>query len=287
MEKKSLVLAGVFLGVSLGVFILMANFIKSFLKTTNRVILYTFLFLLAFSLTALLGYQGFIDHSMVMVILLQLSFLLWGSIHTAVYPRYFDWAEQNIFLQNLGFTMFVWLISIIPFFLIFNAVNANGYTLLILGTSIFFVIPLFVVRTFDKALELPRAMYKQWFYPVNERADIPDGEFKDPFVISLIMRKKNLSEEETHYRVKAPANLNVGKFFYYFLENNNYKNNGSEIECVDKFGRSFGWMFYHKPKWYLLNSKRYVDPDKTAFENRIRENSVIICERTSEAAGRH
>lgn len=282
MDKKILVLTGAFFGVSIGIFILLANFVKNFVKNTNKIVIYSFLFMLAFSLTALLGFKGFVNSSMNLIVIVQLCFLFYGIIHSIAYYNYFEWAESKNFLQDIGFTVFVGLISTIPFIFVFTFLNDTGYHILIATAGVSFFIPIFFMKTFESAIEIPVAVYKRWYHPLQMNIDTPDYDFKNPLVISLIMKKNVNSKDESHFKVKAPEDMIVGHFFYFFLGNNNESTPDSEIQYVDRAGQPFGWLFYFQPKWQLLNSKQYIDPEKTFRQNNIKENDVLVCVRSDQ-----
>lgn len=105
--------------------------------------------------------------------------------------------------------------------------------------------------------------------------------FKEHFLISLILFKKITSDVESHFKVRAPGKMVVGDFFYFFLESNENKSPDSEIDYINKYNQSYGWLFYVKSRWNIIFGKKYLDPELTVAENNIKENSVIVCERVT------
>ncbi len=279
IEKKLLTIAGVFFGVAIGIFILLSNVINQFLKKRNTVLVYTLLFVLGFSFIAFAGFEGIFKESWHLLILLQLLFLILGIIHVNVIYDTFEWALEKKFFPELGFTAFLWILGIIPFTLILSLVNDSQLYFWLAGGSIFFIIPLFFVRSFDYAISIPDKILKKWLFPVNERIEDPtDDEMKEPFIVSLLIERK-AGNDLTQFKIKAPKRIRVGKLFYFFIEDYNDQHPETPIEVVDRFGQPHSWQFYFQPKWGGIFGKVYVDPDLTVYQNGIRENSIIICER--------
>jgi hypothetical protein len=58
--------------------------------------------------------------------------------------------------------------------------------------------------------------------------------------------------------------------------------NDTSIQVADPENNLHQWWFRSKRKWY--QSERVLDPYKTVFENNIKENMVIICERLEKSS---
>lgn len=286
MDKRTLIIAASFLGVSLAMFFLMAAIIKNFLATKKKVFLYTVISLIAFPLIALLGYQGLIPNSNMQLLVFQLCFLGLGILHARALYYYMEWDQNNSFLPDIIFSLFIWIVGLIPFYLIYALISGTpNYQYHMLGTSLFFMIPVFFRKTFVHALSMPFPEMEQWFYPIHTNVPDPDiHELENPFVITFIVRKNADDPKPISFRAKAPAEMNLGRLFYYFIEDYNDQQIEEKLEYIDNFGRPYGWIFYFKPKWYLFFSKRHVDPAKTIKGNNIQENTEIVCERSEVLA---
>ncbi|HEX8549649.1 MAG TPA: TssN family type VI secretion system protein, partial [Cytophagaceae bacterium] len=146
MDKRILIASALFLGISIGIFIILANAIKGFLKNKNRVLVYCLISIVIFSLTALLGYEGLIEDPMDLLITFQVCFLLYGIGNYLSIKHFFDWSESKSFLDKLGFTLFLSFISLIPFLLVLKMVNDQEYYFIMLTSVILFLTPLFFFR---------------------------------------------------------------------------------------------------------------------------------------------
>src|SRR5690625_2491422 len=96
---------------------------------------------------------------------------------------------------------------------------------------------------------------------------------------SFVIRKKEADSDPVSFRAKAPAKMTLSRLFYYFVEDYNDQHPEHMLEYIDQMGQPYGWIFYFKPAWYRPFDRRYADPAKTIQENKIRENTVIVCKR--------
>lgn len=281
MDKRTLIIAASFLGLSLAMFFLMAAIIKNFLATKKKVFIYAVIALVAFSLVALLGYQGLISDPNIQLLVFQLCLFGLGMAHARALYHYMDWEQQDAFQPDMIFSLFVWLVGLIPFYVIYSLISGTpGYAYHMLGASLFFIVPVLFRKTFVAARAMPLPEMEQWYYPVHTSVPDPERhELENPFVITFVVRKKAEDPEPISFRAKAPAEMKLGRLFYYFMEDYNEQHADDMLEYSDRFGRPYGWVFYFKPRWYLLFSKRYRDPAQTVKENNIGENTVIVCER--------
>lgn len=282
MGTRTVLIAAALLGVSLAMFMMMFSIIKNFWKSKRKMLIYVVVALVAFALVSLLGWEGFIDSPNTLLLVFQGCFLILGIAHVWALYSYMDWGKKESVWPDILFSLFIWLIGLIPFYLLYISVaQADGFQYYMLGASIFFIIPFFFTKTFVSALNMPLPDIEKWYYPVH--LEIPDPEaheLENPFVITFILPKRAEDVEATNFRAKAPENMNLGGLFYYFVEDFNEQHLDNTLEFTDNFGRPFGWVFYFKPRWYRLFKKRYLNPAKTVKQNGIEENSVIVCERT-------
>lgn len=282
MDKRTLIIAASLLGISLAMFFLMAAVIKNFLATKKKIFFYVIISLISFSLVALLGYQGIISNPNIQLLVFQLCLFGLGILHARALYHYLEWDRNNSFSPDIMFSLFIWIAGLIPFYLIYSLISStSSYQYHMLGASLFFMIPVFFRKTFIAALTMPFPEMEQWFYPVHTKVPDPEAhELEHPFVITFIVRKKATDPEPISFRAKAPAEMTLGRLFYYFVEDYNEQHAENPLEYADSFGRPYGWIFYFKPQWYLFFNKRYADPAQTIKENNIGENTVIVCERT-------
>ena len=106
-----------------------------------------------------------------------------------------------------------------------------------------------------------------------------DSKLKNLLVISFEFQKKIYDAHLTNFRAKAPVDMEFGQLFYYFINDYNERHTDNKIQYINQGGAPHGWIFYKRPRWYSLFTN-YVDAEKTIYNNRIRENDVIICTRS-------
>jgi len=281
MEKRTLIIAASFAGISLIMFFLMAAVIKNFFAGRKKVLIYVAATLTAFSLIALLGYRGLTTDPNIRILFFQSGLFGLGLIHAWALYYYMDWDEVQSVLPDMIFSLFIWIAGLIPFYLIYSLLSATGdYQYHMLGASLLFIVPVFYRKTFMAALAMPFPEMEQWFYPTHTNVPGPAvHELQDPLVITFVIRKKADDSDPVSFRAKAPAEMSLSRLFYYFVEDYNDQHPEHILEYIDPMGRPYGWIFYFKPAWYHPFGKRYADPAKSIQENKIRENTVIVCER--------
>ncbi len=229
----------------------------------------------------LLGYAPIFSRPVVSFIAYQLLFLAAGILHVYYLPKVVTWAAgDNVFLPKAIFTFVIAIIGFVLFIMVFKWINREGYHY-IAGSSIaFFIIPLFVYQTFLQAIAMPPKIFKEWFYPVNTEVQDPDEDkLKNMLVISFEFQKNLNDKHFTNFRAKAPRDMEFGQLFYYFINDYNERHPNSKIAFGDDSNEAYGWIFYKKQRWYTVNTF-YIDPEKTFYANRVRENDVIVCRRS-------
>jgi len=253
----------------------------SFKPYQKATIIYLLTALFFFAFVALAAYPPIFDRPFTVLLLFQAYFLLMGVAHLYGMHQYLKWSGgKNSFLPEMLFTCLAGLFGGIGFLLVYHFVNRNGLQFVMAGSILLFVLPFLVYYTFRKAVAIPPKIIKEWFYPVNEEIDEPeDSKMKNLLVISFEFQKQTNDPHFTNFRAKAPVDMDFGQLFYYFINDYNERHNNSRIHYSDNTGEPHGWIFYKKSKWYTVITQ-YVDAEKTIFNNKIKENDVIICARS-------
>ena len=70
--------------------------------------------------------------------------------------------------------------------------------------------------------------------------------------------------------------MTLGNLYYHFINDYNDQQSETTIQYADK-ETAHEWWFRLKTKWYQF--EEVLDPNLTFVENKIKENSIIICER--------
>jgi hypothetical protein len=250
---------------------------KAYRKAT---VLYLLLCLLLFAAIAVTAHPFFSFHPAGVLIGYQCIFLIFGGLHLYFMDRMLPWSHgERTFWLEPSFSLAIGLFGAILFIWVYNLFNKQGLVFIMAGSILFFIIPFFFYHAFCSAMAISPKVRKQWIYPVQNTMEEPDeSKLKNMLVVSFELEKQDGDMQVTNFRAKAPVDMNFSQLFYYFINDYNERHPASRIQCLNAAGDPYGWIFYKKPKWHSLFT-RYVDSDKTVFNNRIKENDVIICSR--------
>lgn len=275
--KYQITLSSIFLFVA-GIFILLFSYVKKDKASikTKAVVIYSFLFLLFFSLLGLMGLSK-MEKPLRMFINMQCATLALGVLHTVLLFKINRWPKRDSFWPELVFTVFVGCIGFIGFTWVFGYLNGNAYLYLFATSAILFPVPFLFIKTFDYAMQIPALDYPKWHYSqdaVPEIESLPD----DKVIIVALEFYRNVGDNApVKSRAKAPLRMEFGSYFALFINEYNEANIGKNISYLDQSHQSFGWTFYRKPRWWQL--KRHIDFKNTLDENKLKENDVIVAQR--------
>ena len=276
-----IMIAGVF-----GLFAVLAKQITqvrgTFKPYQKKTVIYMICGLLLFALLAFAAHPLLIKNVYISLLFFQASFLLLGILHLSSMRSYLAWAgEEKAFVPELIFTLAIALFGTVGFVISYAYFSGKETLKYVMGGStLFFIIPFFFVRTFRKATAIPARILKEWFYPVKDEPEDPDeSKLKNLLVISFEFQKRLQENSLTNFRAKAPSDMEFGQLFYYFINDYNERHPDSKVEYTNGSGKPHGWIFYKKPHWYSIATE-YIDVDKTIFNNNIKENDVIVCSRS-------
>ncbi|GAC1430635.1 MAG: hypothetical protein NVSMB7_06950 [Chitinophagaceae bacterium] len=241
---------------------------------------YVLVALLFFAMIALAAHPGIIEKPGTALICFQAFFLLMGCGHAYLMPQKLRWSgDDKSFSSELVFTLLTGIFGSICFLLVYHLLNGNGLGYMMSGSILFFIIPFLFYHTFQAATGIPPKILKEWFYPYQQEIEEPDeSKMKNLLVISCEFQKQTTDQRITNFRAKAPVDMEMGQLFYYFINDYNERHPNSKVQYINAKGEPHGWIFYKKPKWYSVMTK-YIDAEKTIFNNNIKENDVIICSR--------
>ncbi|PZP51088.1 MAG: hypothetical protein DI598_04090 [Pseudopedobacter saltans] len=252
--------------------------IKPYLKA---LIIYALLFALGIGITTFVATYAIPSNYTILFISLQVISLLWGIANRYALPKYMKWHSETTFGLDVLYSVAVGTLGAIAFILVYRIVNKENMELYLSFAFLTFPLPILVLQTFRKAIEIPPKVFKLWYYPVHQQeARFPDDKLlKNMLVISFEFKKQEQDSHYTNFRAKAPVDMELGELFYYFINDYNDRHPQEKIIFKDKnLGAPYGWLFYKKPKWYTLFTQ-YIDAEKTTFINSIKENDIIVCHR--------
>ncbi len=212
-------------------------------------------------------------------------YLLFGIIHVwLTHRRYFNHPREprnKQFAAELLFALSIVAFSVAAFAALQYFLRDKDFLFYpLLMSLLFFFVPLLVYHTFKSVYAIPLPVYTVWNYPEQE-IELPDEKENERlYVIGFELAKKGTDRETTYFRAKAPAEMVLGELFYHFI--NDYNEVQSETPIEFRYNReeqdhAHAWYFRTKPKWYTFS--RILDPFQTVDNNKIKENTVIICER--------
>jgi hypothetical protein len=281
LTKYIMLLGAGVLGIGALTFSLIARARGSFKPYQKSTILYIIFSIIFFAIIAVAAHPSVIGKPFVTLICFQAYFLLLGSAHIYFMNQQLSWSGQPDSLwSELFFTLLLTLFGSIVFLLVYQLFNQDRLGTLMAASTLFFIVPFVFYQAYRTAIAIPPKIIKEWFYPVGEEIDEPeDSKLKNMLVISFEFQKKANDASLTNFRAKAPAQMDFGQLFYYFLNDYNEKNPSGKVQYVDTSGSAYGWVFYKKNDWYHFLT-RYIDAEKTISSNSIKENDVIICTRT-------
>jgi len=110
---------------------------------------------------ALIGLTGLINIESApgFFMILQLGVFLLGLLHSVTLYKLNSWTEQESFLHEFIFTLYIAMLGALAFLLVFAHFNKQGYALVFSSAFIFFLVPFLVSKCFDFMLMIPDAVY--------------------------------------------------------------------------------------------------------------------------------
>ncbi len=244
----------------------------------KKFLIYALLTLLTFALTGLLSAPVVLnDTPLSSFIGIQIIMLILGMLHLYVMDKYFSIEDSN-FNHELLFSILILCIGLIGFVNVINNFRPL-LSIIFIGASLFFIIPLIVRQLIISAYSIPVSIFKKWTYPLNSKIKDPlSHELTNPEVISFEFQKNIDDNEVTNFRVKAPMNMEFGKLFYFFINDYNERHPQSPITYLNTNSQDpYSWNFFFKPNW--LGLSKHLDFSKTVAQNNIKENDIIVCQR--------
>ena len=256
--------------------------VKEIKKYKMETLLYFFITALCFGITGLLGLTTLLDDLTTFFIILQIFALIIGILHTVIVYRMLPWTSKNKFVWEFLFSFSIACLGALLLLLVLKFIAGLVILHYLMLTAIFwFFVPFLFVQAFNRYLAIPSKIFRKWYYPVGkEIADPLDSELVALLVVSFVFHKKMNDPEITTFRAKAPQKMVFGRLFYYFINDYNERHPESTIEFTDQQNHPFGWVFYLKPRW--IGMRRYIDPEQIIRDNRIKENSIIVCQRIKD-----
>ncbi len=253
---------------------------KNELLSDKKAVFYVLLSSLLFSLFGLCGFFG-INFMPYVFVFLQFLFLLLGWL---------DYKLLHYFIKTLKtkspfFTLLIMFLQLVLawalFSILFNVTNELQYGFWA-ATSLFplLFIPLFIIM-YQSYLQIPAEIFKMKVYKTAETFELPHTEIdvESLSVYEIEIPKKVDDEEPIRIKAKAVNSFVFGTWFGMIVTDYNNKKVDNQIEINDK-EESYGWIFYTEKT--LMKSRRYLDPDISFEENKLKGDELIIAKRVKK-----
>lgn len=249
---------------------------KNKLLSNKRLIAYVLLSLLLLSLPAL---TGFIDYIFIpyIYIVLQLFYLAAGFYHLKAIGHFLPDFQEKPYAIEFTFTLVLAIIGMAFFSLVFNLCSDLQYGLWASTCIVPFVFISLLRKSYQLYLDIPLEIYKIW-EGTDERS-APDYSSIDPselMVVDMEFSRKTTDTVPVHISVKAADSMMFGYWFQRCVNDYNRKYPMNRISYYDP-NYPYGWIFYVKPSFF--KPRKYIDPELSFEENRIKGGCTIIAKR--------
>lgn len=266
------------IGVILGVVMFVIGK-KNLLLNNKKLIYFVLASCVILALPALLG---FIDYWFMpyVYILLQVVYLIVGWYYLAMLRWIEKEIDQKPFYVEFLFVLVIMIVAAGIFSLVFNLCNELQYGLWACTCILPFIFPVLFRKVYHSFMEIPLEIYKIWSYDGQDQSVWDDTE-TDPeseriIVVELEIARLAADPVPLNIKAKASEDMPFGVWFKIFLNDYNIKSSATPITYSD-YEHSYGWIFYRLSS--VLGRKKYIDPNLSFTQNKMRENQVIIAKR--------
>ncbi len=224
----------------------------------------------------------FIRDSFLLFWIMSFVFLIFGVIHMGFAHRKFVYTEETdrtkVIAAEFLFAAAIMLVAAVLFSALqFFVISKHFLFYPLLLTALLFIVPFMLHYSFEAAYNIPTPIYKSWIYPIDNPIDPPEDNVNEKLlVIAFKIPKKLTDVVKTDFRAKTPESINLGELFYHFVNDYNELQSETKVQILDDKKEPLVWYFRLKRIWFIPD--KMLDPTITVRENKIKENSVIICE---------
>ena len=204
----------------------------------------------------------------------QALVLALGIGHVLLMYKFVPQITFGDFWKGFLFTVLLMLAGTISAAVLYYFIQSDQLDYRFLTYILPFIVPYLCLQVYRLFFQIPPAVYKSWYYPVNE--EMPDLDMIDLSqieVIQFVFSKDPHDTTQTNFTSKAPLNMTLGQLFFIFINDYNDKNIQHPIGYLKSAQQPFGWLFYRKKKWF--SHKHFFDADLSFRDNRIQPNEFI------------
>ena len=264
IDIRLIVFLVIIIAVSVILTMVFSDKVKDFAVTyKKKFYIYLFSFVVIYALVGFLGYNKLFTELSDEFLFYQIASLLFGILNVYLYRWYFnEFHLKGTVGIELLFSFLVTLYSSVLFIIIYTALNGINLTFLMCSHFLIFLVPTGIYAVFNYMMQIPPKEYVTWRIPQrkNPFPEIDTVEMKDLLLITLLIQKKEDSENYTSIRSKGPVRIDFGALFYHTVTGYNEHNAESKIDLQHK-GENCNWVFFLQPKWY--ETAKYQQRNRT------------------------
>ncbi len=255
---------------------------KNNLLSNKKVI---FAFFLTCIVLALPGLLGFIDYwfmPYIYITLIGVYAVLGYYFKRILFSLAKDLKDKSYGVEFF-FLLLPMLVGAALFSVAFNLTNELQYGLLACTCLLSFIFPSLYTKAYSSFMNIPIEVYKIWSFDKQHTSwNETQADSEKVVVVELELFKKQDDPVPLNIKAKAQEDMPFGLWFKLFINDYNIKSSASPID-YSSMSDSTGWIFYTITPF--IGYKRYIDPDMTFSENKIKENRVVIAKRTEFIEG--
>jgi hypothetical protein len=228
---------------------------------------------------ALPGLFGFIDYWFMPYCYTGLSvlYLALGWYNHQILRLVIKEINDKPYYMEFMIVLVTQLVGAALFSLVFNLCNELQYGLWACTCLIPFIFPSLFKRMYTSYMDIPLEIYRIWSYDKEKTTESEHLESDKILVVELELFKRVSDKEPLNIKAKASEEVPFGIWFKLFIDDYNKKSPQSTIIQSDK-NNSYGWIFYMNSS--VLGRKKYIDPNLSFSENKIKEKKAILAKRT-------
>lgn len=247
----------------------------------KKVLVYLPISVLVVSLMGLLGVTDvyFMPYTFLVV---QTLVLLLGLINYFLLTKWK--AELTDSLGKFALLLLPQILMSYAFFsLFFNLANSFQYGAYAgMVVCSFSIAPLFMYA-YHAYLQIPIEVYKLREFHSSDSFSRPCQALgtEGILVCEIELYRSQGDKEAIRIKAKAKSDMVVGDWFGWVVSDYNQQAGGRSVELNGEENH-YGWIFYVKPSFFTL--RRYIDPDATFIDNRLKEKDLIVAKRVKSEA---
>lgn len=247
----------------------------------KKLIIFVLIFTVVIAIPSLFGFlrNEYVWGGLVLTIL---SYLVLGMAFITVTSSkiYSSMELGESFGSNLTILFICAILGGWCYYLLFEWISGLPYAAWCISSVAWIFVPLLINGSLKSYLAIPNPIYNPW--------ELSDGTFDrtvwdkvDSFNTQFVRVKIKRKLSDSAYAslsVKFPAEISVGNWFNWFIEDQNRRFPQDKIE-TDHGYVQMGWIFY-TPRWMNIPVFiRVLDPKKTRIENRLKNNQIVYVHR--------